>query len=640
MAYTSETDSLLGGKKKQTLLNDDDIDGKSVRDRISEEVFGSFFILLMKSSQVSIPFAVAVILCIIETMQVLSLLTSPIFNWSNALSGIVHDILGITSFISFHIFSAVPLLWIAFALMLSLLISLILLIFFQSAYVNHEGILKAMRGLFCTVSHIMYIPFIILCLSALTCRMGTTANVTDFGYCWNFSLATSTATGANSIFVDPTRPVVSAAIRTVMILAIPAIVVHVALGFTYASLIYDDNPTNAFAKYTSMSHPRPMIVMNLLKGVLTVLIFVLREYIPALLIAALAVLITYTMAHSFIISLPYYNFAINELYAATLTFQCWVAICAFVATALDTPSDHTTAIIVYLTMPLALLMGAQLAQIRRRKIELCDSLELRNPLDCEIKVRFMIEPVTTDLTTVNDVGDMASLLPEHQPYLQKASEWYTHACERWPTDATLGSAAARFHILYLRDTYSSSRYVKRALFSQPALDTQFALYRLQQLITHLYEEQQHAFDFVDTNLLGDDNEMAASKQRRHRDMMINMALERHITEAVNAEAKANRAQTAFWDELSRKRPRPDYLADLAFEVAEHTEKFAGLCAKIENLRKSMNQNTKKNVGNTLTRADTLKNANSTALRSMRNEQGTFFHHHVHQLRLRVYLCLS
>lgn len=478
--------------------------------------------------------------------------------------------------------------WTAFSLVAASLLVFVI-IFTCTTHTSSVIFFRIARILVWVVGTFMFVPFLTAFLAAAGCEVGFPYGHANRGACWD-SVPGYTSGG---MYIP-----ITGYDRVVSLLGVLTLFVFLAIAVISHGFLYENNPIARNAIHFAQPQGRTALLSM---GIKTFFVILFRFIAPHMHARVTAAIVAATLCGNFWLYLrylPWYSFFMAQVYTSLYALTAWAGICAFVSALVGNPEDMGTAVIFYVTAPLVLYCGILAARARRLYIEQFPAYQFRSCFDAELKARFFLEPITKRATNPH-ASEAEVLLPEHQPYFTCVDEWFTTAMKYHPNSVTIHILYAQFVLFYLRDTKASQTLLSKAAALHPNLDDQFQIFRLQQLTRHIYEEDQYEEQRNRALALRSRREGAAksgessmgsallraSQRKRHRDLAINLALEKHTADALHVEELGTRAQILFWLELQKATPEFGVLTDLAHEITKYAERANYHAYKVLKMRK-------------------------------------------------------
>lgn len=340
-------------------------------------ICGTVFTIIARSNKMRIFPFFAVLIILIETFQYLSFAFFNLFAWSQVIDGPVFNFVGLFSFASLHMYTSEPLYWICFVCILYVTLNFaVVAVLVVREDRRMKWLMKSMRVSWCLVGQVGYVPILFSLLSALSCQVGDAHPAAGVhGEC---------VVGSGTGYL-------------VRVTALPALLLHVLLGFVHASCVFDDNPTSVASAPLAASHGRIALLRCFVKTLMVVLVKFLADQgqywsFPSSAVAlssearncgaaiALAVATTYE-ALAWSLYPPFYRWWTCQLAAACQWLAAWCFSCAVLSALLDDPSDAGTAVILFILAPLVVVCSVLALQARRRWLHLADIDEVEHPLE-------------------------------------------------------------------------------------------------------------------------------------------------------------------------------------------------------------------------------------------------------------------
>ena len=168
---------------------------------------------------------------------------------------------------------------------------------------------------------------------------------------------------------------------------------YVALSVTLVGAFYSRDPTSS----SPLSRPisRVMMVQLFVKTLLTVSFILLARYDSMRLVLLVMLLVgTTAVAVLYSIQLPFYRFEYNMLRVVTFWILSWASVCLLIIEFAGNANESATSVLFFVGIPVVIATSIVGVRFRRMSITRLHYTEMSSPTEIELKVRFLIEPVT------------------------------------------------------------------------------------------------------------------------------------------------------------------------------------------------------------------------------------------------------
>ena len=168
---------------------------------------------------------------------------------------------------------------------------------------------------------------------------------------------------------------------------------YIALSVTLVGAFYSRDPTSG----SPLSRPisRVMMAQLFVKTLLTISFILLARYDSMRLVLLVMLLVgTTAVAVLYSVQLPFYRFEYNMLRVVTYWILSWASVCLLIIEFAGNSNESATSVLFFVGIPVVIATSIVGVRFRRMSISRLHYTEMSSPTEIELKVRFLIEPVT------------------------------------------------------------------------------------------------------------------------------------------------------------------------------------------------------------------------------------------------------